>query len=179
MAEKQLRGAVQLCQDRGRGNMTEEPKWPADSNLPSKEDPSPTDQTLYAAARPVVGELVVVLRGKRNERGLVLIPQISRALRTGDIHELITTGESAEPGGTLDRICYLGFCEIDTGGLVRRGDRVRLGNDLEGRVLGFDATHFPNHYNIVVWMASPRDGKESELQLGLPVVFGGAESDLM
>ncbi len=57
-----------------------------------------------------------------------------------------------------------GACaEIFSAGVIDRGDQVRIDDRIVGRVLGFDACHFPNHYNIVIGTDAPRSG----LDLGL------------
>ncbi len=130
-------------------------------------------QDPYVTASPVVGEVVAVLRGKLQDRGLQLIPQPSRALKQGDIHEMVVTDEAAEPSQTVDRVAYLGFCEIIRGGVAKAGDRVQIGEQMDAVLLGYDATHAPNHYNIVFSASSLRDGVDSGLKLGMSVHFRG------
>jgi len=47
----------------------------------------------YVKKREIMGDLVVVLDGRLEERNLQLMAPISRALLKGDIHELILTDE--------------------------------------------------------------------------------------
>ncbi len=120
----------------------------------------------FVERRPVTGEVVAVLRGCWDDRTLCLIPQPSRALRHGEIHEVILTDEDPRPGDQVDRIAYLAFVEIDEGGVALAGDRVRVG-PASGRLAGFDPTHMPNHYNIVVGVRNGlADGEKQGLQLG-------------
>lgn len=108
------------------------------------------DFNPYFAKRPITGRLVVVLDGVFNGRGLQLIKPSSRALLAGEIHELIITDEDAKPGGRVDRIAYLGFFEVEKGGVIVAGDPVKVGNKVVGRIAGYDETHMPNHLNIVL-----------------------------
>jgi hypothetical protein len=126
----------------------------------------------YAAKVPVSGRLVVVLRGHVAARRLELIPQPSRAVVAHAVHELIATDEAgAGPGVTVNRIAYLGFVEVQRGGVLLIGDELRVGRRLLGRVAGYDLTHMPNHMNIVLAVSRVVSGEELGLRLGARVVF--------
>ena len=125
----------------------------------------------YFRKRPVNGELVVVLRGHYPNRGLALIPQISRAVRGGEIHELILTREAAGPGHRVEAIAYLGFFEVSRGGVLIAEDLVYVNEQCIGRLAGFDETHMPNHLNIVIRCNDDRDGAERELRPGMAVTL--------
>lgn len=100
---------------------------------------------------PAVGRFVGVLDSRREGRGLVLIRPRTRCIRSGEIHELIVTDErDAAPGGTVQRCHYLGFVEFVQGCVLVEGDRVKVGEFELGTLAGFDESHFPNHYNIVI-----------------------------
>ncbi|MGH3245866.1 MAG: Ldh family oxidoreductase [Trebonia sp.] len=124
------------------------------------------------AKRPVSGVLVKVLIHRRDDRGMELEPYASRCVRQGEVHELVTTSQSGtEPGTRIDRVGFLGFAEISCGGVIDRGDQVWIGDRLIGTVLGFDACHFPNHYNILITAAEPRTGLDLALEPETPVRF--------
>ena len=125
----------------------------------------------YYAKRSVKGQLVVVLDGTYEERGLSLIKPPSRALRAGEIHELIVTDESAQPGIKVNNIAYVGFIEVTIGGVIVVGDEVHVGNKVIGKIAGYDETHMPNHLNIVL-NGERSPGKERGLVLEEEVVIG-------
>lgn len=126
----------------------------------------------YAAKRDVTGTLAVVLDGKMEDRGLELIKPISRCLRKYDVHELILTDEpEARPGSTVNRIAYLGFVELEQGGVIVSGDKLLLNGEIIGTLAGFDETHMPNHLNIVIKTDRLATGVEREANLGLSVRF--------
>lgn len=129
----------------------------------------------YAAKTPVGGSLAVVLRTKMEDRGLALIKQPSRCLRRYDLHELILTDEDAGPGAAVNRIAYLGFFEIEQGGVVVSGDGVWLDGRRIGTLAGFDETHMPNHLNIVIRAAALADGLDLGAALGMKIKFASAE----
>jgi hypothetical protein len=80
-----------------------------------------------------------------------LLPFESRCLLAGEIHELVLTDEvDAGAGDSVDRVAFLGFAEIRIGGVAERGDAVRLEGRRFGRLLGFDASHAPNHLNVLI-----------------------------
>lgn len=127
------------------------------------------------AKRAVTGALVKVLVHRREDRGMRLTEHASRCVRAGELHELVTTDHAGTaPGTRIDRVGFLGFVEIGVAGVIDRGDEVRLGGRAVGRVLGFDACHFPNHYNILIRTDVPRTGAELALTPELPVTFAAA-----
>jgi hypothetical protein len=120
----------------------------------------------YASKRPVVGRIVVVLRGVTEQRGLALTDYRSRAVPRGQVHELMLTDEAADTGSRVDRVALLAFFEIEAGGVLLVGDRVSCGARELGRLAGFDETHMPNHQNICLVSQDFRDGATQGLELG-------------
>jgi hypothetical protein len=111
--------------------------------------------------RTVTGTLVKVLIHRRTDRGMSLEPFVSRCVRSGEVHELVTTDHrQTAAGARVDRVGFLGFVEIGCAGVVDRGDEVWIGDRMVGTVLGFDACHFPNHYNVLIARSVPVTGAE-------------------
>ena len=126
----------------------------------------------YHAKSPVSGTLCAVLDLSIDDRGLELIPQPSRALCNGEVHELLMTDElDAAPGGRVDRVTGLAFFVVEEPGVVLRNDVVCVNGVTLGRLAGFDETHAPNHYNLIVLSQSRRTGKELNLELGASISF--------
>ncbi len=122
--------------------------------------------------RTVRGALVKVLLHRREERGMTLEPHASRCVREGEVHELVTTDHAeTAPGARIDRVGFLGFAELNNAGVIDRGDEVWIGDELVGTVHGFDACHFPNHYNILIAAPAPVSGGDLALAPELPVTF--------
>lgn len=128
-----------------------------------------------SAKRPVSATVVKVLLHHRDDRGMVLEPYASRCVRKGDVHELVTTDQTETgPGDRIDRVGFVGFAEIGRAGVIDRGDEVWIGTRFVGRVLGFDACHFPNHYNILIATADVQSGRELGLEPEATIEFAGA-----
>ncbi|MEU3020327.1 MULTISPECIES: DUF6917 domain-containing protein [unclassified Nocardiopsis] len=128
--------------------------------------------------RHVTGALVKVLVHRRTERGMRLEPFASRCVRAGEVHELVATDHTeTEEGARIDRVGFLGFAEITAAGVVDRGDRVWIGGRRVGVVLGFDACHTPNHYNVLIHADPVPTGATLALLPEEPVVFEQARSD--
>lgn len=126
----------------------------------------------YVSKTAIDGRLVVVLKGKLEKRELELIPMISRAVQKNEVHELIITDElAAGPGSKVNKIAYIGFVEIATGGVLVVGDTLTVQGRLVGQIVGFDETHLPNHLNIVIASENRADGVELDLQLEAAVNF--------
>ncbi|HHW27575.1 MAG TPA: hypothetical protein GXX23_09650 [Firmicutes bacterium] len=124
----------------------------------------------YASKNDLHGTVVAVLRGTLQDRNLGLIPQPSRVVLRGDIHELIATDEEAAPGSNVGRVAYVAFVEFHNGGVLVRGDQVVIGGQVVGHLAGFDLSHAPNHMNVVVG-GSLVSGEERGLQVGMEVLF--------
>src|SRR5580698_7863057 len=115
--------------------------------------------STYAANRPVEGEVVTVLDSTHEARGLKLISTYSRALKKYSIHELIATDEpDLKPGGGANRIAYLAFFEVTSGGCIIVGETLFVDGKPVGEIVGFDETHEPNHINIIIGVKKRRTG---------------------
>ncbi|MFL6131104.1 MAG: DUF6917 domain-containing protein [Mycobacteriales bacterium] len=126
--------------------------------------------------RTVEGIVVKVLVHRRDDRGMSLEPYASRCVRVGEVHELVTTDHrETRAGSRIDRVAFLGFAEITRAGVVDRGDRLWVGDRLVGTVLGFDACHYPNHYNVLIATDETRTGAELGLRPETGVRFVPAE----
>ena len=115
-------------------------------------------------------KVAAVLRGQVPDRNMDLIPQPSRAVKAGDIHEIILTDECATPGSRVGRVAYLAFVEFQSGGILLYGDKVYIGDEPIAELLGYDLSHFPNHMNIVA-RGDLRSGEERGLRPGDMIVF--------
>nr|WP_042191105.1 hypothetical protein [Kibdelosporangium sp. MJ126-NF4]CEL19846.1 hypothetical protein [Kibdelosporangium sp. MJ126-NF4]CTQ97070.1 hypothetical protein [Kibdelosporangium sp. MJ126-NF4] len=122
--------------------------------------------------RVITATVVKVLVHRRDDRGMSLEPFASRCVRQGEVHELVTTDhDDTRPGARIDRVGFLGFAEIECAGVIDRGDEVWIGGERVGTVLGFDACHFPNHYNILIRTPQPRTGPDLGMKPDLGVRF--------
>lgn len=137
-----------------------------------------------AAKRVVTARVVKVLRHHRDDRGMVLEAFASRCVRQGEVHELVTTDQAqVGPGTRIDRVGFLGFAEMTCGGVVEAGDVVCVEGRVVGRVIGFDACHYPNHYNIIVGSEVAQSGLDLGLEPENSVAFnprdesGGEHAD--
>ncbi|WP_084483760.1 DUF6917 domain-containing protein [Nocardia anaemiae] len=112
------------------------------------------------------GTVVKLLFHCRDDRGMELIPEASRCVRVGEVHELVTTDHRGLSGGArVDRVGFLGFVEIGNAGVIDVGDAAVIGERIIGTVVGFDACHFPNHYNVII----ESDRLHTATDLGLTV----------
>ncbi|MFF0461873.1 DUF6917 domain-containing protein [Streptomyces mexicanus] len=122
--------------------------------------------------RVVRAALVKVLTHHRTDRGMRLEEHAARCVRPGEVHELVTTDQwDPRPGARIDRVGFLGFAELVCGGVIDRGDVVSVGDTPVGTVLGFDACHLPNHYNILIHTPRPLSGRDLRLRPEASVAF--------
>jgi hypothetical protein len=113
------------------------------------------------------GRLVKLLRHTRVDRGMTLIPEASRCIQRNELHELVLTDQrDLVAGSRIDRAGFLGFAEFSRAGVVEVGDELWIDGRVVGTVVGFDACHFPNHYNIIVQGAALANGADLELRVG-------------
>ena len=149
----------------------------SDSKPVPKKDPYTGDVGYVYTGKTKRGEtkgqLVVVLGVVSDKRGLDLIAQRSRVLCKNEIHEMITTDEAdVVPGNRVDSVAVIGFFEVTQGGVIVVGQPVYFNGKEMGTIAGFDETHFPNHYNVVVYAPKKFTGLEAGLELGDTVSIG-------
>lgn len=136
-----------------------------------------TNRSFFAGKTLMRGRVVVVLRGRLENRSLSLIAPISRAFPAGSIIELIGTDEQdAGPGANVQRIAYIAFVELIDGGVLLAGDRVVINDSEVGTIVGFDDTHMPNHQNTILRVEKRVPGDELGLRPGDPVAIPGFSS---
>ncbi|HUQ56461.1 DUF6917 domain-containing protein [Lentzea sp.] len=124
------------------------------------------------AKRSIEGTLVKLLFHQRVERGMRLIPEQSRCVRAGEVHELVTTDHSGlSAGSTVDRVGFLGFVEIEAAGVLDVGDDVLVGDRRIGVLAGFDECHFPNHYNVLIATDELQTAATLDLVVGQRIGF--------
>ena len=71
-----------------------------------------------------------------------------RNLAEAGLNPVITVTTAAE--GVASAEGRTRFLEIIRAGVIEVGDSVCHQGEILGRVIGFDETHFPNHYNILI-----------------------------
>lgn len=123
--------------------------------------------------RQLAGFFVALMTHSRTDRGMRLTEFRTRCIPAGEIHEMVTTDQSdAVLGDKIDRVGYLGFAEIASGGVMEVGDPVRIAGTQIGRVLGFDDTHYPNHYNILIATDRLLTSQDIDVDVESPITFG-------
>ena len=129
-------------------------------------------QLRYTAKRHVRGELIYVFSLRTDERWMQLEEFPSRALGSGEIHELIVSANPGlKPGAKVRDVAYIGFFEVAVSGIAEPGDEVWAGEHRLGVLAGFDMSHYPNHFNIVVSTDVAVTGAELGLDVGATVRF--------
>jgi hypothetical protein len=146
------------------------------------------DHWVKSPKRVVIGRIVAVSGVRLWQRGTELIYPRSRAFPQGSIVELtVTDDKPANPGDTVNSVLYLGFFEVQQGGIIVVGESVEVKGTLVGVVAGFSDIHYPNHLNLIVtgteeYVATNllpyEDGSMVKLEMALEdeVFFGRAES---
>ncbi|MFH8611463.1 DUF6917 domain-containing protein [Streptomyces sp. NPDC018029] len=129
--------------------------------------------------RTVHATVVKVLTHRRDDRGMRLEEFTSRCVRAGEVHELVTTDQAdSQPESRIDRVGFLGFAEIQSAGVIDRGDEVWIDGRLAGTVLGFDSCHFPNHYNVLIAVDDLVTGPDLDLRPETPLFFRQVPADV-
>jgi L-arabinose 1- dehydrogenase len=134
---------------------------------------------LKCLKNPLDGYVVGVLGNAAERRGMMLIPMPSRVVRTGDVHELVSTTDAARPGDTVDAVGYLAWVAFDHPGVIVVGDVVHVDGSQLGEVCGFDETHAPNHLNIVIQTSHLLTGRTAHLEPNVRVTFTGRSRDAL
>ena len=131
----------------------------------------------YVNKKVVKGNIVVILGSIIENRELNLIIPHSRVVKKNEVHEIMTTSEkNAAPGEVVNSVAYIGFFEVNEGGVILIGDDVYIEGKLIGKVVGFNDTHMPNHQNIVLYSSENKTGPELNINLEDKILFKMVES---
>ncbi len=103
--------------------------------------------SYYGAKRAILGEVVTELRASGS--GLKLSMDWSRALKVGEIHEIMMTDKPLSPGDDLSNFTAVAFFEVSQGSHSVIGDKLYLNKVEAGTLVGYEMNHMPNHMNIV------------------------------
>jgi hypothetical protein len=122
--------------------------------------------------RQVEGLVVKLLHHKRTDRGMMLASFETRCVQRGEIHELVSTDHAGtNPGDRIDRVGFLCFLEITRAGVIEIGDSFCHHGETLGRVIGFDESHFPNHYNILIGSETLLNAGDAALSVEDTITF--------
>lgn len=109
------------------------------------------DHWNTAPKRTIVGIIVAVSGLRLEHRDTWLMHPRTRVFPKYEIAELTLTDEElANPGQQINSVLYVGFLEMQQGGVVIAGDSVYIAGKKIGVVGGFSDIHGPNHLNIMV-----------------------------
>jgi hypothetical protein len=122
--------------------------------------------------RDVTGTMAKLLDHTNEERGMVVMPVLSRCVQAGEVHELVTTDHyGLVDRSRVDRVGFLGFVEVSRSGVIDVGDLVTIADRPVGSVVGFDDCHFPNHYNVLIEVRELQTAETLGLAVEDEVIF--------
>jgi hypothetical protein len=142
------------------------------------------DHWRTSLKRQVIGTIVALSGLRLIKRETWLIHPRTRCTEKNSIQELTVTDDAqAQPGQQVDSVLYIGFFEIEQGGVIASGDPVLINGEKMGTVAGFSDIHAPNHLNIMVTSDQEFISKyiehspdativETHYKLGDRVIFG-------
>jgi hypothetical protein len=144
-------------------------------------------QEAYASKTPMRARIVAVMDLSMQGRNLELIDTPSRGFHRHEVHQLTLTDdpvlppttdvfpEDMRPDGEPDHVArnasVLCFFEVLDSGLVLTGDEFVRNGDVLGDVRGYDVTHHPNHYNVILHAPRRRTGVDVGLEPGEELVI--------
>ena len=134
-------------------------------------DPYSTNIDSIIVKQDLIGRLITVHGTIRRNRGLRPITQKTRAIKMGEIHEVILTDDFMDNDRIINNAAIIGFVDFLTSGLIKTKDRLYIRNNEIGIVIGFDETHMPNHLNILIYSKKFKAGLDLNLNCGNVVYF--------
>ena len=134
-------------------------------------EPYNTNIDSIIIKQDLIGRLLTVHGTVIKNRGLKPIIQKTRAIKAGEIHELILTDSIIDNNRIINNAAYIGFVVFLTSGLLKNEDKLYIRNNEIGVVIGFDETHIPNHLNILIYSKKFKTGLDLGLNCGNVVYF--------
>lgn len=117
----------------------------------------------------ITGTMVAVMDHYRLDRGMALEAWRTRAIKRGEIHELVIS-PVVSTSGIVEEIYYVGFVEFNRG-ILAIGDEVFIKGIRCGELVGFDSSHMPNHLNIILISSVKTTGVKLGLRVDDTVEF--------
>ena len=116
----------------------------------------------------------------RHDRAIQPAKWVTRCINAAEVHEFINVGP--DPSYPVDHVEYYGFATFDSSGVLAVGDSLICDGTSLGTISGFDETHMPNHYNILIAGPTLENGRSLDLRAGMTMVtrtrensgFGGS-----
>lgn len=116
-------------------------------------------------------KFVAIMGHSHKNRGMILSEYNTRCIRKEEIHELVLLKEEKDGQVNFKDAYYLGFIEFRSGGVLAKGMTIEIQGKIIGRLVGFDITHEPNHYNLLVSTPNPIIGTELGIKLNEDCLF--------
>lgn len=122
---------------------------------------------MFTSREPFRLRWAAVMDHTRRDRAIEPSTWQTRCIRAGEVHEFINVGPS--PRYPVDHVEYYGFATFETSGVLAVGDALVGEGYTLGTISGFDETHMPNHYNILIEGTGLRNGHVLGLRAGMAV----------
>ncbi|WP_219852858.1 DUF6917 domain-containing protein [Streptomyces solincola] len=122
---------------------------------------------MFSSRQPLRLTWTAVMDHTRRDRAIAPSAWQTRCVRAGEVHEFLNVGPG--PDYPVDHVEYYGFAAFDTSGVLAVGDELVCDGRALGAISGFDETHMPNHYNILVEGPRLANGHALGLSAGTPV----------
>ena len=113
----------------------------------------------------IESHFVAILGHDHVNRGMIASPYHTRCIRQGEIHELVVVLENEEGLIDLNDAWYLGFIEFKEGCVLAKGMTAEIDGQPIGTLIGFDTTHVPNHFNILIASKRPQIGTSAGIKI--------------
>jgi hypothetical protein len=121
-------------------------------------------EKMFSEKSTLYGNWVAVMDHERHERALTLSSFRTRCFKQGEIHEFLLCDRDTAKLKLINDVAYLGFGAFTQGGVVEVGDEFWCGDNCIGSILGFDETHMPNHYNVIIQSEQATSGFQRGLR---------------
>jgi hypothetical protein len=116
-------------------------------------------------------QFVAILGHDHVNRGMIASPYHTRCIQQGQIHELVVVLENEEGLINLNDAWYLGFIEFKESCVLAKGMSAEIDGQQRGTLIGFDITHIPNHFNILIASKTPQTGRSAGVKIKVQCFF--------
>jgi len=122
-------------------------------------------------------QFVAIMGHDHKGRGMLLSEYNTRCVQKGEVHELVLLKKEENGNVNFEDAWYLGFVAFKKSGVIAKGMTISIDGKEIGTLIGFDTTHEPNHYNLLVSTSNPVTGLELGLSLEDNCIFSMKEKN--